>query len=318
MGAFLKLKQILEEKHSFALVCHVEPDGDAIGSILALGEALEKRGKTVHFVSKDLAPGILHYLKGGEKISHALPEDQEVTILLDNGDFRRTGFMDEPTEMKKKGMTIVNIDHHPKNDLWKFVSVNYVDPTASSTSEILYRIFTGCDFEITPSIATALLTGIFYDTGGFQHSNTTDEVLNIASDLMKKGAKLRKISENIANSRPISLFKLWGIALSRLSFREEWGLSVSVITQEDIRKAGATEEDVSGLIGLLNSAPESKAALLLYETKDAKIKGSLRTDRDDVDVSKLAALFGGGGHKKASGFSVNGRIEVNGSEWKIV
>ena len=318
MGAFLKLKQILEEKHSFALVCHVEPDGDAIGSILALGEALERRGKTVHFISKDLAPGILHYLKGGEKISHTLPEDQEVTILLDNGDFRRTGFMDELTEMKKKGMTIVNIDHHPKNDLWKFVSVNYVDPAASSTSEILYRIFTGCDFEITPSAATALLTGIFYDTGGFQHSNTTDEVLNIASDLMKKGAKLRKISENIANSRPISLFKLWGIALSRLSFREEWGLSVSVITQEDILSAGATEEDVSGLIGLLNSTPESKAALLLYETKDAKIKGSLRTDRDDVDVSKLAALFGGGGHKKASGFSVNGRIEVNGSEWKIV
>ena len=167
-------------------------------------------------------------------------------------------------------------------------------------------------------MATALLTGIYFDTGGFRHQNTTNEVLSIVSELLKKGARLNKITENIDNQRPISLFKLWGIALDRLRLNKKYGLSVSVITMEDIEKAGATEEEISGLVNLLNSAPESSVALLLCESFGDKIKGSLRTESDQIDISKLAKSLGGGGHKKAAGFTINGRIELEDGSWKIV
>jgi phosphoesterase RecJ-like protein len=183
---------------------------------------------------------------------------------------------------------------------------------------LVYKILVGLNYEINPSIATALLTGIFYDTGGFRHPNTSKQVLDIASDLLKKGARLKKISENIANSKPISVFKLWGLALSRLRLNPELGVSVSVLTQQDLIDCNASEDDISGLVNLLSSAPESRAALLLYETKDAKIKGSLRTERDNIDLAKLAQLLGGGGHKKASGFTIPGKLKIDDGHWEII
>ncbi len=167
-------------------------------------------------------------------------------------------------------------------------------------------------------MATALLTGIYFDTGGFRHSNTSDEVLSIASELLKRGARLQKITENTDNTRSFSLFKLWGVALERLRLNKKYGISVSVITVDDINKAGATEEEVSGLVNLLNSAPESEVAMLLCESFDAKIKGSLRTESDKIDVSRIAKLFGGGGHKKAAGFTIDGRIKIVGNHWTVV
>lgn len=319
MGSFNKLKKLLEEKESFLLLCHVEPDGDAVGSMLGLREALKARGKSVQMVCKDKIPAIFSYLDDISLIEENFDGKQfEAVILLDNGDFRRTGFIDEIKDLKKAGVLIVNIDHHPKNDLWKIVDINHANENVSSTSELVYKILTGLGYEISPTTATALLTGIFYDTGGFRHANTSEAVLDIAGDLLRHGAKLKKISENIANSKTFPVFKLWGIALERLRINKELGISVSVLLQQDLIECGATEEDASGLVNLLSSAPESKAALLLCETKDAKIKGSLRTERDDVDLSKLAVLLGGGGHKKASGFIVPGRLQIEGEHWKII
>jgi len=319
MGSFNKLKKLLEEKSKFLLICHVEPDGDAIGSMLALGEALKNKEKRTHSVCKDVVPTILLYLDGALQIKNEIgQQDFEAMILLDNGDFKRTGFVQEINIAKKANIPVINIDHHPKNDLWKIVDVNYANEKLSSTSELVYNVLIGLDYEITPTIATALLTGIFYDTGGFRHQNTSGIVLDIASDLLRKGAKLQKISENISNHKSVSVFKLWGIALSRLRLNKDLGMSISVITQKDLHDCDADEDDVSGLVNLLNSAPESKVALLLYETKDAKIKGSLRTDGEDVDLAKLAQILGGGGHKKASGFTLDGKIKIEGNSWSII
>jgi phosphoesterase RecJ-like protein len=319
MGSFHKMKKLLEEKRSFLLVCHIDPDGDAVGSMLAMREHLVSVGDEVSVLCKDPIPNLLHYLEGNESIVSEFPVSlPEAIILLDNGDSRRTGFLLEIMAMKNAGVPVINIDHHPKNDLWKMVSVNYADDKVSSTCEMIFRIFTGLDWEITPTIATKLLTGIYTDTGGFRHPNTTDEVLRIVSELLKKGAKLKKISEQLENSRSVSLFRLWGIALSRLYYNEELSISMTVITQADIIAAKATEEDISGLVNLLNSASESRAAMLLYETKDAKIKGSLRTDNDEVDMAKLAHHLGGGGHRKAAGFTISGHIEIDGDKWRIV
>lgn len=319
MGSFARLKQVLEEKESFVLVCHQDPDGDAVGSLLGLGQVLSDRGKKVELFCADQIPAIFSYLPGIESIRHDFPRDPfDALILLDNGDMRRTGIVEEIKRLKKEAPPVVNIDHHAKNDLWKNVGINYADEQASSTSEIVYKILSGLDYEISPAVATALLTGIFYDTGGFRHSNTTQTVLDIASDLLKRGAKLRKISENITNLKPISLFKLWGIALNRLRINTDLQISYSVLLQSDLAGCGASEDEISGLVNLLNTVPEARAALLLYETLDGKIKGSLRTERDDVDLATLAKHLGGGGHKKAAGFTIAGKIEQGRDTWKVV
>jgi phosphoesterase RecJ-like protein len=319
VGSYSKLQKLVNSQDKFVLICHVEPDGDSIGSMLALGEGLSGFGKEVSYVCKDVVPPTFNFLVEGANIQDGLVLDGDAAIiLLDNGDMRRTGFVEELQIAKADGVVIVNLDHHTKNDLWRFVSINYADETASSTCEIVYRLFLGFGWQITPRIATLLLSGLYNDTGGFRHPNTSDAVLILASELLKKGGKLKRIAENIENSKSVALFKLWGIALDRLRLNEKLGLSYSLITQADILRAGATEDDISGLVNLLNSAPESKAALLLYESETGKIKGSLRTERDDIDLAELARYLGGGGHKKAAGFSLDGRIEKVDGEWRVV
>lgn len=319
MGSFNKLKQLLEEDgQRFALVCHVDPDGDAVGSMIALGTALARNNKKATYICKDPIPAVFNFLTDGLIVRDDLnAKEHDSILLLDNGDFRRTGFMAELEEAKKAGVTIANIDHHPKNNLWKFVAINYADENASSSCEIVYKLLMGAGYEIDTKIADCLLAGIFYDTGGFKHSNTSIEVFEIVADLLRRGAKIKRISDNLQNVKSLPLLKLWGIALERLKTNSNYKISFSVITQSDMETTGAKEEDISGLVNLLNSAPESKATLLLYEGENSKIKGSLRTEKDNVDVAKLAQILGGGGHKKAAGFTMEGRITKNEKGWTI-
>ncbi len=319
MTPFTKFKDIVSSYDNFLLICHERPDGDSIGALLAMGEILSSLGKKFLSVSRDEVPQVFRFLKGSGQIKKDfLLGDFEAVILLDNGDFKRTGFADRLISLKKKKVPIVNIDHHVKSDLWKVASLNCVKTEASSTCEIIYDIITVLGVEITPSIATALLAGIFNDTGGFRHSNTRPRVLEISSCLLNKGAKLKEISKNMANSRSVAMLKLWGIALSRLLFNPTLDLVYSVITWDDLQKAGAGEEDASGLVNLINSIPGAKFALLLYETADGKIKGSFRTELDGLDLAKLANFFGGGGHKKAAGFSITGKLKQTGGRWQVV
>jgi len=289
-----------------------------LGSLLALGEALKARGKSVKLVCSDKIPQVFTFMEGHESIDNDfLLGNFEAVILLDNGDFQRTGFARRLVSLKKKKVPIINIDHHPKNDIWKFADVNCVDEQSSSTSELIYNILTGLDLDITPKIATYLLTGIFTDTGGFKHANTSGRVFEIVSDLLKRGAKLRKVSGNFFNEKSISSLKLWGIALSRLTLNKNLRIIYSVLSQNDIKEAGASEEEVSGLVNFINTSPESAVALLLYETSDGRIKGSFRTESDKIDVSLLAKHLGGGGHKKAAGFSISGNLKQIEGTWHI-
>ncbi|MEI6498394.1 MAG: DHH family phosphoesterase [bacterium] len=318
MENFEKLEKIIDENENFLLIGHEKPDGDSIGSLLAFNAVLSRSKRTVSMLLKDKIPTVYHFLEGVELISSIFPSEvPEVIILLDNGDMRRTGFSAEILMAQKKGAIIVNIDHHQRNDIWKIANLNLVNENYSSTCEILLEIIENMQVEINSRIATALLTGLHNDTGGFRHSNTSISVLNAASNLLKKGAKLKKISENTAISHTVAMLKLWGIALDRLRVSAE-GISYSILTLTDISNAEATEDDVAGLVNLLNTVPESKIALLLYETFDGKIRGSLRTESDSIDISILANILGGGGHKKAAGFTIEGKFEKLNNQWKIV
>lgn len=319
MGSFTKLKDILNLGDRFLLICHQQPDGDALGSVLAFAEALKNNGKEVSVVCKDPIPPIFSFLSGVENFKNDfLVGNHEVIILLDNGDLRRTGFSKRILTAKTKNVPIINIDHHPKNDLWKIVTINYVNESASSSSELIFEILYGLGWNITPKIATLLLAGIFTDTGGFQHANTGEKVLNIVSELLNKGAKLKLISENISNFHSVIRLKLWGIALNRMLVNKKFGIVSSFLLREEIEKLNASEDEVSGLVNLMNSVPESKIALLLYETADGNIRGSLRTEENTIDLSWLAKLCGGGGHKKAAGFTLKGKIEKKDNVWRVV
>jgi len=313
-----KLKEAISTGKKFLVIGHEKPDGDSIGSLLAFFSLLQKAGKNVKMVLKDPVPEIFCFIKDSEKIQRQFEiEEFDTIILLDNGDAKRTGFFDLIVECKKRGIIIINIDHHPRNDLWKLAGLNLIDESASSTCEIIYAIATFLNVEIDSQMATALLLGLFGDTGGFRHSNTSKEALLMSAELLNRGARLKQITENIAGNHSIPMLKLWGIALNRLTFNKKYGVSYSVISKEDIKEAGASEDEVSGLVNLLNSAPESAIALLLYETENDKIRGSLRTESDKIDLSLLAKYLGGGGHKKAAGFTIDGKIENDGGKWQV-
>lgn len=318
MGSFSKLKNIIEANNDFLLIGHQSPDGDCLGSLLAFGEFLKNQGKEASIACRDLAPEVFSFLPGIGSIKRDfLMGNFDAIFLLDNGDFKRTGFSDRLRELNKKKVPIVNIDHHQKNDLWKIVNVNHVNDEASSTSELVYDIIIGMNGTITPKMATLLLCGIYTDTGGFQHVNTKERVYEITSSLLCKGGKLKEISQNLSNSKPPSMLRLWGIALSRLKIDEKSGIVTSKITQEDLKETDTTEDDVSGLVNLMNTVPEAQATLLLYEGPDGRIKGSLRTEKEGVDVSKMAKEYGGGGHKRAAGFNIGGKIIEEKNRWRV-
>lgn len=315
---FSNILPLINKAESVLIITHENPDGDALGSMLALGQIMEAMGKKSDHICIDPVPRAFEFLHNTQKIKKDfLCGDYDLIFILDCGDLRRTGFPDRLKEFSRHKKKIINIDHHPKNDLHKIARFNLVDYDCSSTSEIVFNLIRFLKINIDPKIATSLLCGIYTDTGAFQHSNTSVYVMEIASYLLKKGAKLKEITTNIANGKSVSALKLWGIVLSRANKNEEYGIVSSVITQKDITDCGATQSDLAGAVNVINSIPDSKAAILFYEMPDGLIKASVRTESNSIDVSQLARIFGGGGLKKASGFTIDGKIVKTIRGWKI-
>lgn len=314
-----KLISKIKNYQKFLLMLHQEPDGDTLAGSLAIFLSLKKLKKNVSMVCIDDVPKPFLFLPGIENVQNdILFGDYEVIIVVDCGDIRRTGFADRLKIFAKVFKNLINIDHHPKNDLWKIANINIVDQSASSASEIIWGILKKLPIELDRQIATAIMTGIYTDTGGFKHSNTSPKTLTIASELLSYGANLKQITKNVTLNKSLPALKLWGIALSRLRKNQELEIVSSVITTQDLKDCQASYYDLAGVVNLINSIPDSKAAILFYETPEEQIRASLRTEKDNVDVSKIAKLFGGGGHKKAAGFTIDAKLKLNGQDWEIV
>ncbi len=302
------------------LIIHETPDGDTLAAATVLSKVLKKMGKSPAMVCKDLIPKPFLFLPEVSEIHHDLLfGDYDLLAVIDCGDIKRTGFADRLKKFSKtKSKTIINIDHHPKNDLHKIAHLNLVDYEASSTSEIVYELCQKMNADLDKNLATALLTGIYTDTGGFKHSNTSDKTLRIAGELLRSGGKIKTITENISLNKTVPALKLWGLALKRMHRHPKLGIVSSVITREDLTNCGATDDDLAGVVNLINTVPDAKAAILFHETQDKKIRASLRTESDSVDVSRLANIFGGGGHKRAAGFTIDGYLKTTDNVWQIV
>lgn len=316
------LNKVIAKLTSFdkiLLIIHENPDGDTLASASVLYQVLKNMDKSPAMVCKDKVPNPFLFLKDVDQIHNdMLFGDYELICVIDCGDIKRTGFDIRLKDFAKKQKNLINIDHHPKNDLHKIANINLVDFNASSTAEIIWEIVQGLSVDINKDIATALLCGLYTDTGGFKHSNTSEKTLKISSELLKSGARIKLITKNVNLNKKITALKLWGVALERIFEHPDFKISSTVITQDDLKKCGANEEDIAGAVNLINTIPDSKAAILLFETTDGKIRASLRTENDFVDVSKIAVLFSGGGHKKTSGFSIEGKIVQKENTWEVV
>ena len=308
----------LDEATRVLIIFHEFPDGDGIASSLALARALKSLGKEADCVCKDPPPPVFSFLPGFNTIkSDFILAEYDLLCVVDCGDSKRTGFPERIKAFAQKKKKVINIDHHLKNDLHKTANLNLVDPKAAASAELVFRIVEALDAAIDKEMATLLLTGLFTDTGGFQHSNTSCEVYRLASRLLSRGARLRQLAQNIALNKPLAMLQIWGVALSRI-WQTPHGMVVSLVTQDDIRRLGATVEDIAGAVNIINSIPDTKTTILLLEMPDGKIRASLRTEDDKIDVAALAAVFGGGGHRKAAGFTVEGSLRCDSSgRWQI-
>lgn len=314
-GSFLyeHMREIIDtirRSEKILILSHKNPDGDALGSSLGLALALRKIGKKASCYSVNEIPPVFGFLPGVEMFRSA-PEfsDYDLVILLDCALFKRTGIEDLPALIASFDGLVV-IDHHPRTEVEEWPKRSeWIDEKKAATAVMIYELLGEMGVTLDKDIATDLLTGIFTDTGGFQHNNTDEVALKAAAGLMKKGPRIDKIAKSIFSSKNIAAIKLWGRALSRLETDTETGMAVSYVNLSDIEEAGANSDDLAGLVSLINTVSDAKFSLLLTEYDDQKIKGSLRSEEyKGVDVSEIARQLGGGGHKLASGFEMDGDL----------
>ena len=296
---FAAARQAMDAAKRIVIISHKNPDADAVGANLALREALENRGKEVVSACIDPIQERCKFLRKAETyVQEFDPAQFDLIITVDCGGYELVSF-------DVKGLNVLNIDHHPSNN--NFGAVNVVMSEAAATCFVLFLMFTSYGWDITKSMATAMLHGLYFDTGSFMHSNTTPETLRVAARLKAIGGDHELCVKQQFKTKSLEKLRIWGHAFSKLDFNSKQAL-VSALTEEDFRKTNAQLEDLSGLINYLTHVPDARFGMLLTEDMKGNVKGSLRTQNDDVDLSQLAQLFGGGGHKKAAGFTIPGRL----------
>ncbi|PJA86951.1 MAG: hypothetical protein CO141_02035 [Candidatus Moranbacteria bacterium CG_4_9_14_3_um_filter_42_9] len=312
---FHTLNYVISGSEKILLFAHASPDGDTTGAVIALKEHIKNLGKVVDVACPDPYPD---FLKNISEDQFEFPDNLDLGKydLVIACDSVERGFEKIKDQLKENQVTAI-IDHHP--DITLRGDINIIDADYSSVCEIVYDFFDFNKIQINRKMATWLMLGIIDDTGMFKHANTTAKVMEIASDLMKKGAPIGKIVEATFVNKNIATLRLWGRAFEKAKINQENGMIISVLTQKDLEECVAGTEDIAQVAGILNTVPGTKFSLILSERDDNIIKGSLRSEEyKGVDVSEIAARFGGGGHKLASGFEVKGKIVETESGWEIV
>lgn len=289
------------------IISHRGPDGDTVGANLALRRALKTQWNyEVVSACIDSPPANCDFLPEVDEFVRDFDQSwADLIIVVDAGARYMTKFHEIKLDLFSGLPPVLNIDHHASNDMYG--KVNLVESGAASTTQIIYHLLKFCGFKIDRGIATCLLNGLYYDTGSFMHSNTNSAVLEVAADLMWKGADTRTIAKKQFHTMPVSQLKVYGKILERAHVNSK-KITVSAVTQRDLDEAGAEPDDTTGAIDYLNSIPDGNLCCLIHEDRRGAIKGSFRTRTDDVNLSELASLFGGGGHEKAAGFSFPGHL----------
>jgi phosphoesterase RecJ-like protein len=298
-------------------------DADALGSAVALAAALQASSNNESeptLISRSEVPTSLKFVLPPHLNWQTVGSDFDLSaydlmIIGDCGHLGRTGFVEQIENLKAQGVPLLNIDHHHVHQ--DFGTVNLVDAQASSTAEITYDLIKFGDWSITPAVATAILTGITADTDAFTNAATTVRSLEIAAQCYASGADSRIIVKELYQGKALNALKLWGVVLARLVKNKKWGIVSTVVLQEDLLALDMDDEATDGLANFMNTITDMKAAMIIRELPNGQIRASLRSVRDDIDVSQLVKVFGGGGHKKAAGFTLPGQIVQTNGRWQI-
>jgi phosphoesterase RecJ-like protein len=296
------VEQWIDEAQNILVICHIAPDGDAIGSLLGLGWALREKGKKHALACADSVPSTFTYLPGIEAIVRQSRVDHDLIVTLDCSDMRRLGTA--CSEQLLRTAPIINIDHHVTNS--NFGIVNWVDPLSASTAEMVTELIERLNVPFSPQIATCLLNGIVADTRGFRTPNTTVRTMQIATELMAAGAPLTQITEHIFNKRSFASMRLWARVIGEVRLLDG-GIIWGEISQAMRRECQASEDDEGGLANFLISADEAKVAVILTERENDLIDVGLRAT-PGLDVANVAVRLGGGGHPLAAGCTIQGSL----------
>ena len=294
-----EIKERLGVAENVLITSHIRPDGDAVGSLIGLGLALQNAGKSVQMVLPDGVPSRFQYLEGSDQVTKEPHGEFDTFITVDCGDFERTGKVFETY-----GSPDINIDHHISNQ--GFGKMNLVEGDEVATAAMLARYLPTWGYKITQPIATALLTGIITDTLGFRTMNTTADALRRAAELMDTGVDMPEIYMHSLISRSFSSARYQGAGLLKLESTD--GIVWSTLSLEDRAACGYTGNDDADLINLISTINDHKVSMIFVEQHDNKVKISWRALEKGVDVSIIAIHFGGGGHAAAAGASINGSL----------
>jgi phosphoesterase RecJ-like protein len=292
------IREQLQSAERIVIFSHIRPDGDAIGSLLALGLGLHQAGKQVQMILKDGVPPGFHFLKGSDQILRAPTAPADLFIVVDVSDLSRIG------EGFDLGQPDIQVDHHITN--LNFAKINLVDPEAVATAAILAESMPKWGLAISLPVAEALLTGIVTDTIGFRTSNMTPQALRIAASLMEAGANLPDLYDRSLAQRSFEAARYWGKGLS--SLQRDGRLIWATLSRDDRRAVGYNGNDDADLTHILSSVIEGDISVLFIEQNDHQVKVSWRA-RPGWDVSKIAVRFGGGGHPAAAGADIEGSLE---------
>jgi bifunctional oligoribonuclease and PAP phosphatase NrnA len=298
-----QVAEAIRDGERFLLTTHEGPDGDALGSLLAMHRLLVQIGKdsVMFLAAKEFPLPIEYRFLSLEEVFHEPPADMSdrAVVFLDCGNIDRM-----PIDfLRNDGTRVINIDHHHDNT--RFGDANLVDTEASSTAEIVYELARHMGVEITPEMASALYVGLVTDTGRFMYENTDAKTHRIAAELIESGVDVNDTYRRLYENVPLEKLRLVARALESIE-RPCEGLVVTCITEADYKETGSGEEMTEGIIDFLRSLEGAKVAAVIRELGsrgEAAKKVSLRSSGDGVDVSAIARIHGGGGHVRAAGFS---------------
>lgn len=312
-----EIRRLILAKQKIIVVAHQKPDGDCLGALSAMGLFLKRLNKDYVLFCKDSVPEKTDFLPLMHEVTNdaAIFDSQpELIIVLDSGDLKYAGINEL---VIKTNCPLINIDHHFSNP--NFGDLNLVMFEKSSACEVLYDLFNVWRTLLDKDVATALLNGMIFDTEFFKNAATHLSTLRAAAQLLNLGARQNQIQVNFLRNKTLGLLKLWGKGFERLTFNPKYKLVFTVLLPADFADSEIlVGESGQGLSNFFNELAGVDIVLVLIDYGAGMVKGSLRTTHDDVDVSALAKVFGGGGHRKAAGFSLSGKLVYNEGNWQIV
>lgn len=291
----------IHDRNSFLLTSHARPDGDAVGSVLACREVLRMIGKRADAVLHDGVPRIYEQLPFASEVvkTDRIAETYDAAIVLECDSVQRTRLQGLESQF------LISIDHHMSGK--PFAHVNWIDPSAVATAEMVYRLARAASVKITPEIATCLYIAVLTDTGSFMFEGTNAHTFELARELTLAGADPARCARSVYFAHSTAKMRLLGAALSNL--HREGNLAWIWATAQQMAHAGAGEEDCEGLVNYALSIQDVEIAVFFRELPDGRWRASLRS-KGEVDVASVAEHFGGGGHQCASGCSIDGPLTI--------